>query len=246
MANDTIKDILDSVLLGAHTDALLGGVLDNLDEAHEILEAYEVCSPERVYLFRAQDYDNLKARGLHPDFLANLRHWQELMGDHAPPSVELLQANGLYSAETLFFYVSDDYERLERNGVPADTLEKLRRWQQYMIDNPAPFPLETWLEIELADGSTRAVTESVFRIGRSSTNELDVDVTYVSRKHCWLASTRIQDKVAVLTDTSANGTFVNGRKIIEGSDHLLAHGDSVGIGMNGTAMAYTFVVRRPK
>jgi hypothetical protein len=244
--NDTFEDIVTSVMLGAYTDHLLDPVFHRLDKALEILEAYQVCSPERVYLLRPHDFDNLEARGLHPAFLGNLRHWQALMTDHPPPEVEMLQDHGLYFPSILFLYKPGDFERLESNGMPQETLEKLRRWQQHMIDNPAPLPAETWLEIELEDGTIRPVTASVYRIGRDKDSELRYGALSVSGKHCWLGSTLIPDKVAVLTDTSTNGTFVNGHKITKGSDHLLAHGDKVGIGGSATSILHTFVVSNPK
>ena len=243
MANDTFEDTLVSVMLGAHREALLGGVLHLLNGALAILAAYGVRSPERVYFFRSQDYDNLKASGLYPPFLANLQHWQELMRDNPPPSVKILQDNGLYSTEQLYLLKPDDYERLAGNGIHPDTLENLQRWQQDMLDNPAE---ETWLEIQLESGTIVPVTASVYRIGRDEANELHVGSLCVSRTHCRLESTQIPGKVAVLIDTSTNGTFVNDQKVSKDSDHLLAHGDRVGIGITGEFMAYTFVVRDPK
>lgn len=245
-ANDTIQDTLGSVLVGAYTDHILDPAFHGLEEALEMLEAYDVCSPSRVFLFRPQDYDILKAQGLHPAFLENLRHWQGLMTEHPPPAVAILQEHGLYSPETLYLYGPGDYTRLETAGIPAETLDNLRRWQQHMFDNHAPLPAEIWLEIELESGTILPVTASVYRIGRDEANELCVGSLCVSRMQCWLGSTLLSGKVAVLTDTSTNGTFVNGHRIIKGSDHLLEHGDSVGIGKNGDFTACTFVVRTPK
>lgn len=246
MANDTIQDILVSVLLGAYTEHLLDATWHGLDEAREILEAYEVYSPERVYLLRPRDFDNLHTQGLHPAFLVNLRHWQALMTDSPSPAVAILQEHGLYSPEALYLYGPGDYTRLETAGIPAETLDNLRRWQQHMFDNPAPLPAQIWLEIELESGTILPVTASVYKIGRDQTNELCVGSLCVSRMQCWLGSTLLSGKVAVLTDTSTNGTFVNGHRIIKGSDHLLENGDSVGIGKNGDFTACTFVVRTPK
>lgn len=246
MANDTFEDIVTSVMLGAHTDHLLANVLHLLDGALEILAAYGVCSYERVYLFRSQDYDKLRALGLHIPFVENLRHWQALMTDHPPPSVKILQDHGLYSPETLYLYGPDDYESLETAGIPALTLENLRRWQKHMIDSPAPLPAETWLEIQLENGTILPVAGSVYRIGRNEASGLRVESLFVSGTHCWLGRTLIPGKAAVLTDESTNGTFVNGHRIIKGSDHLLEHGDRVGIGRNGTFVACTFVVRKPR
>lgn len=246
MANDTFEDIVTSVMLGVLEEALLGDVLHLLDGAHEILAAYGVCSYERVYLFRSQDYDKLRALGLHIPFVENLRHWQALMADHPPPSVKILQEQGLYSPETLYLYGPDDYESLETAGIPALTLENLRRWQQHMIDNPAPLPAETWLDIHVENGPILPVTTSVYRIGRNEASGLRVPSLFVSGTHCWLGRTVIPGKAAVLTDASRNGTFVNGDRIIKGSDHLLEHGDRVGIGKNGDFTACTFVVRTPK
>jgi hypothetical protein len=242
-ANDTFEDTLTSVMLGAYTGELLDPVFHGLDKALEILGAYQVCSPERVYLLQPHDFDNLESRGLHPAFLGNLRHWRGLMTDLPSPEVEMLKHHELYFPETLCLYKPDDFERLESNGMPRETLENLRRWQQHMIDNPAPLTAETCLEIQLESGTILPVTTSVYGIGRDMALKLSVCRRSVSRSHCWLGRTEIPVKAAVLTDTSTKGTFVNGKKIIKGTDHILEYGDKVGIGCKGTGLVTA--VRKP-
>lgn len=248
MANDNIEDTLVSVMLGAHRGSLLGGVNDRLPDALAILVAYGVRSPERVYFFRSQDFDNLKASGLYAPFLANLRHWQEFMRHNPPPSVKILQDCGLYSTEALYLLKPDEYVRLADHGIHTDTLDNLQRWQQDMLDYPAPFRAETWLELQLESGTIVPVTASPFRIGRDEHKEhieLHFGSRLVSRSQCWIGSTMVAGTVAVLTDTATNGTSVNGKRMIKGSKHLLEHGDKVGIGIDGDFTSNTFTVLDP-
>ena len=184
--NDPIEDTLVSVMLGAHRGFLDGDVLHLLPDALAILAAYGVCSPERVFFFRSQDYDELQALGLHPPFVENLRRWQGLMMDTPPPSFKKLQDCALYSPEALYLCGPAEYERWEHEGIDPDTIAKLRRWQKHMIDNPAPFPAETWLEIKLESGRILPVTTSPYRIGRDENKEhidMHFDRPLVSRSH---------------------------------------------------------------
>jgi pSer/pThr/pTyr-binding forkhead associated (FHA) protein len=80
-----------------------------------------------------------------------------------------------------------------------------------------------------AEGGQRreiAVTKDEFLIGRGADCDLRLRVSAVSRHHCLLRS-RGGD-VTVTDLGSANGTFVNGQRLL--SQTALRHGDEIAIG----------------
>ena len=83
--------------------------------------------------------------------------------------------------------------------------------------------------LKLASGPlTGKVVEiaSTLRLGRHPFNELSLADPGVSRYHCWIL---VRDGVASVEDlASANGTFVNGRRLR--LRHALASGDLIRVG----------------
>jgi pSer/pThr/pTyr-binding forkhead associated (FHA) protein len=97
------------------------------------------------------------------------------------------------------------------------------RRQTVPADRPAP---GRYLEIE--DGEQRALLPlqaGTTRIGRSFAADVHLDDQSVSRRHAILFARPTGTRV--LDDRSANGTFVNGRRITEA---LLRDGDVLVIG----------------
>src|SRR5258706_16306657 len=71
-------------------------------------------------------------------------------------------------------------------------------------------------EFVLAEGATAS-------IGRSSTNDISIPERHVSRQHAVIA---FRDGMFTISDLgSANGTFVNDRRLLE--PFPLAHGDVI-------------------
>src|SRR4051812_42604330 len=78
-------------------------------------------------------------------------------------------------------------------------------------DNPAP---GRYLELE--DGAERALlplNEPTVRLGRSFAADVVLDDQSVSRRHAIISQRPAGARI--LDDRSANGTFVNGRRVIE-------------------------------
>jgi len=81
-------------------------------------------------------------------------------------------------------------------------------------------------------GTRFELEEPVLRIGRDSSNEIQVHDTEVSRRH---AEIRQSDGDFAVSDLeSSNGTFVNGQRV---SRHQLSSGDQIQVG--GTLMLFT-------
>jgi len=80
-----------------------------------------------------------------------------------------------------------------------------------------------------ADGQRRQIQldTGVTPVGRRDDCRLQIPAETVSRRHCQF---EINDKEVVLTDLgSSNGTFVNGRRIVD-EDVVLKPGDRITIG----------------
>ncbi len=108
-----------------------------------------------------------------------------------------------------------------------------------------------WLKIEYEstqslEMKSRFVAQSEYNIGRGEENDFVYGDPSVSGDHCWLGRPREAGTAAVLTDTSRNGTWVNGVKIMKGTKYTLQYDDQVGIGGYGTEPSWTFFVRKPK
>jgi two-component system, NtrC family, sensor kinase len=81
-------------------------------------------------------------------------------------------------------------------------------------------------------GARFELEDHTLRLGRDSSNDLQIHDTEVSRLH---AELRLAEHGYVISDlSSSNGTFVNGHRI---SQHVLQSGDQVQVG--GTLMLYT-------
>jgi pSer/pThr/pTyr-binding forkhead associated (FHA) protein len=97
------------------------------------------------------------------------------------------------------------------------------RRQAVPVDNPAP---GRYLELE--DGDERLLlplSEPTVRLGRAFGADVYLEDQSVSRRHA-IVSQR-PSGVRILDDRSANGTFVNGRRVVEADLH---DGDVVVLG----------------
>jgi pSer/pThr/pTyr-binding forkhead associated (FHA) protein len=79
--------------------------------------------------------------------------------------------------------------------------------------------------IELATGCVYPVPRDGLVIGRGAACDIELDGTDVSRRHAFV---RPDGQGFVVTDESANGTYVNGARVA--GTQRLAHGDVLGIG----------------
>jgi pSer/pThr/pTyr-binding forkhead associated (FHA) protein len=68
------------------------------------------------------------------------------------------------------------------------------------------------------------------KLGRSSSNDIQISDERLSRMHCLFECTDVGE-VYVLDLASANGTFVNGEKLSKGEEKLLSDGDVIKIGV---------------
>jgi pSer/pThr/pTyr-binding forkhead associated (FHA) protein len=88
--------------------------------------------------------------------------------------------------------------------------------------------------LALADGEEQrllALSRPITHIGRGFTATIQLEDPGVSRRHAILTQRR--DSVRILDDRSSNGTFVNGRRILEAELH---DGDVIVIG--GVVLVY--------
>jgi two-component system, NtrC family, sensor kinase len=81
-------------------------------------------------------------------------------------------------------------------------------------------------------GARFELAETVLRLGRDSASAIQVHDTEVSRHHAELR--RIDSDFVISDLNSANGTFVNGRRVRQ---HRLSSGDQLQVGR--TLMLYT-------
>ena len=81
-------------------------------------------------------------------------------------------------------------------------------------------------------GTRYELEEPLVRLGRDSSNPIQLHDTEVSRQHAELR--RVEQSYALSDLNSSNGTFVNGRRI---KRHLLSSGDQLQVG--STMMLYT-------
>jgi len=81
-------------------------------------------------------------------------------------------------------------------------------------------------------GTRFELEEPVLRIGRDSSNDIQIHDTEVSRRHAEIRQTNGDFAVSDLD--SSNGTFVNGQRV---SRHQLGSGDQIQVG--GTLMLFT-------
>ncbi len=81
-------------------------------------------------------------------------------------------------------------------------------------------------------GTRFELEESILRLGRDSSNNIQLHDTEVSRHHAELRRTNREYTIADLS--SANGTFINGRRV---DNHVLASGDHLQVG--ASLMLYT-------
>lgn len=105
-------------------------------------------------------------------------------------------------------------------------------------DPAMPGPIDPVLH-DRGDAATPPRRESRLTIGRGQENTLAVPDLLVSRRHAVLT---LADGMATITDLdSANGTFVNGRRI---SSSVLSPGDRVGLGNESFAFDGESLTRR--
>jgi pSer/pThr/pTyr-binding forkhead associated (FHA) protein len=93
------------------------------------------------------------------------------------------------------------------------------------LDAPPP-PAGRHLAVE-QDGERRlvALTRPITHIGRGFTATLQIEEASVSRRHAVIVQRR--GRVRILDDRSANGTWVNGRRVMDAELH---DGDAIALG----------------
>lgn len=70
----------------------------------------------------------------------------------------------------------------------------------------------------------------LLRVGRSSVNEISIPDELLSRKHFIFEADKSTGQLSVIDNESANGTFVNGDKILENKQYVLNPDDVVAAG----------------
>jgi hypothetical protein len=93
---------------------------------------------------------------------------------------------------------------------------------------PAPEPVPATLERSDQPGDVVALPGELLVIGRSSTADIRVDDSRVSRSH--LSLERSGDRWTVTDQGSSNGSWVNGQQLASGMPRLLRDGDELRIG----------------
>jgi len=118
---------------------------------------------------------------------------------------------------------------LDRSVLPLDTTASLEPVERQVAAPPSggviPSP-GRYLAIE-EDGGQRlmALTRPIVHLGRGFASTIQVEDAAVSRRHAILVQRRTG--VRILDDRSANGTFVNGRRVTEAD---LRDGDVIVVG----------------
>lgn len=98
--------------------------------------------------------------------------------------------------------------------------------------------LEGYLEVAPPEAKpfSYLIESATVRIGRDLRNELAVNDALLSKLHAKLAIRG--DKVVVMDGGGRNGTFLNGKRIVDGKEYPLAHGDEVSVGLTKMFMRY--------
>lgn len=113
--------------------------------------------------------------------------------------------------------------------APTETLDALPRLTPRGLRNAAPASLRQpgrYLVVEAETEARRLpLAQGMTRIGRSWNADVCLDDPAVSRRHAILVNDPAGARI--LDDRSANGTYVNGRRVTEAA---LAHGDEIVLG----------------
>lgn len=80
------------------------------------------------------------------------------------------------------------------------------------------------------------VETNTIRVGRDLRNELAISDALLSKLHCRFE--RRDHSLAVIDGGGRNGTFVNGKRIGENKEHVLAAGDEVSVGLTKIVVRY--------
>lgn len=76
---------------------------------------------------------------------------------------------------------------------------------------------QPWCRLVFDDGRAISLRGERFTVGRAETNDLIGDQPQLSGLHCSLCPGEDKEKPCLLTDTSSNGTFVDGAKVHKAS-----------------------------
>ena len=76
---------------------------------------------------------------------------------------------------------------------------------------------QPWCRLVFDDGRALLLRGEKFTVGRAETNDLIGDQPQLSALHCSLSPGEDKEKPCMLTDTSSNGTFVDGDKVHKAS-----------------------------
>ena len=78
-----------------------------------------------------------------------------------------------------------------------------------------------WCKLLFDDGTEKECLGQDFKIGRHTSNNHHVENEgYLSSSHCYLTAPVRWGALPTLTDTSMNGTFVNGERLLKSSQEL--------------------------
>ena len=82
-----------------------------------------------------------------------------------------------------------------------------------------------WIVSGKANGTSFLLTEKGLTIGRDGKNDIMINNTSVSSKHCWIVP--LDERVYCMDKGSANGTYVNNSKI---NKVEIFDGDTISLG----------------
>lgn len=86
-------------------------------------------------------------------------------------------------------------------------------------------PQDAWAMLIPVDASKRVpITKTKFEIGRVAENDLQIELQFISSKHCYIL---LEGDQSYIVDTSTNGTMLENEKLKKGQKHVLMHGQEI-------------------
>lgn len=215
---------------------------------------------------RIEEYKNEVKNGVELSFKA----LKELKEKSIFPTIVEFDSL-VYSKEKHIVYFRDEIGSRIPISTSYDSIEELKNKQWYIfrnsnIENLIPvvnkidafvndtieprsvdvnIPLEDnkcylgYLEI-IGEDKVISINSPKISIGRLSTNNIHLTNRSVSRKHCLIEAI---DKYLYLVDLGSKfGTYLNGRKLIEGERVLITSDDIISVGMGNETVKFIYKV----
>ena len=85
-------------------------------------------------------------------------------------------------------------------------------------------------------GQTYALASPSVLVGRDPSCAIPIADERISRRHLQVAYDETQERHVAVDVGSSNGVFVNGERLVRGSERVLGHGDEIVIG--GSTLRY--------